>query len=110
MRVRTFSPKVLSFEDSDQAYDVDLSHFMAGLPLSDGVSSGAQWVDDAGPPRDRRRNLVMPQAATGDLAAETNLMALTPSRGDWCREQQRRMRLALRVGEALGVAPEGGVG
>ncbi|ANZ14812.1 ATP/GTP-binding protein [Streptomyces noursei ATCC 11455] len=41
------------------AYYVDIAHFMAGLPLLDGGSSPAQWIDGVGPTRDRWRDLVL---------------------------------------------------
>ncbi|MFE6744115.1 ATP/GTP-binding protein [Streptomyces tubercidicus] len=43
----------------DFAYYTDVAHFMAGLPLPDGVGSGAQWLGGEGPPRVRWRGMVM---------------------------------------------------
>ncbi|MFE7318279.1 ATP/GTP-binding protein [Streptomyces sp. NPDC057555] len=41
------------------AYYVDIAHFMAGLPIPDGDSTPAQWIDGVEPTRDRWRDLVM---------------------------------------------------
>ncbi|WP_030814284.1 tetratricopeptide repeat protein [Streptomyces sp. NRRL S-337] len=45
-------------QNADYAYFVDIAHFMAGLPVPDEASSGAQWIDGPGPTRDRWRALV----------------------------------------------------